>query len=310
MKWDGFRTLAHVQDPETVRLVSRSGQDLTVTFPELGELASQVDPARLPVVLDGEIVALDRDGRPDFRRLQHRANLRKERDVARARARVQVDLMLFDVLQADGDDVTRRPYTERRELLESLVTPHAPVHLPPAFDGDLDAAMRTSRTLRLEGVVAKRRTSTYAGRRSREWLKVKHSAMQEVVIVGWRPGPGEHLGDGLAAHGGPGRRGRRRRPALRRTRRDGLHRARAPGDHRPAAGHGAQDAGRVRRAGGGRVGRPLGDAQAGGRGDVRRLGRGQRRRLGRAADAALGVARAGARTSRPATSMVELPGQA
>jgi bifunctional non-homologous end joining protein LigD len=188
MKWDGFRALVHVPDAETVRLVSRSGQDLTVTFPELGALAGQVDPACLPAVLDGEIVALDRDGRPDFRRLQLRANLRKERDVARARARVEVDLMLFDVLQIDGDDVTDRPYTERRELLESLVTPHAPVHVPPAFDGDLDAALRTSRTLRLEGVVAKRRTSTYAGRRSREWLKVKHSAMQEVVIVGWRPG--------------------------------------------------------------------------------------------------------------------------
>lgn len=188
MKWDGFRALVHVPDPETVRLVSRSGQDLTVTFPELGALAGQVDPARLPAVLDGEIVALDRDGRPDFRRLQLRANLRKERDVARARARVQVDLMLFDVLQAEGEDVTDRPYTERRDLLESLVTPHTPVHLPPAFDGDLDAALRTSRTLRLEGVVAKRRTSTYAGRRSREWLKVKHSAMQEIVVVGWRPG--------------------------------------------------------------------------------------------------------------------------
>ncbi|MEV0892459.1 ATP-dependent DNA ligase [Promicromonospora sp. NPDC050262] len=188
MKWDGFRTLAHVQDPETLRLVSRSGQDLTVTFPELAALAGQVDAARLPVVLDGEIVALDRAGRPDFRRLQHRANLRKERDVARAKAQVQVDLMLFDVLVADGDDVTARPYTERRELLESLVTPSAPVHLPPAFDGDLEAALRTSRTLRLEGVVAKRRTSTYAGRRSHEWLKIKHQAMQEVVVVGWRPG--------------------------------------------------------------------------------------------------------------------------
>ncbi|MFI2366383.1 ATP-dependent DNA ligase [Promicromonospora sp. NPDC019610] len=188
MKWDGFRALAHVQDPETLRLVSRSGQDLTVTFPELAALAGQVDAARLPVVLDGEIVALDRAGRPDFRRLQHRANLHKERDVARARAQVQVDLMLFDVLVADGDDVTARPYTERRELLESLVTPSAPIHLPPAFDGDLEAALRTSRTLRLEGVVAKRRTSTYAGRRSREWLKIKHQAMQEVVIVGWRPG--------------------------------------------------------------------------------------------------------------------------
>lgn len=188
MKWDGFRALAHVDDPETVRLVSRSGQDLTATFPELAALADQVDPARLPAVLDGEIVALDRDGRPDFRRLQQRANLRKERDVARARARVQVDLMLFDVLVDHGDDITDRPYTARRELLDSLVTPHSPVHVPPAFDDDLDAALRTSRSLRLEGVVAKRQTSTYAPRRSREWLKIKHEATQEVVVVGWRPG--------------------------------------------------------------------------------------------------------------------------
>jgi bifunctional non-homologous end joining protein LigD len=188
MKWDGFRALAYIEHPEAIRLVSRSGQDLTVTFPELGVLAGQVDPDRLPMVLDGEIVALDRSGRPDFRRLQLRANLRKEHDVARVRARVQVDLMLFDVLMADGDDVTGRTYTERRELLESLVTPRAPVHLPPAFDGDLDAALSTSRSLRLEGVVAKRRTSTYARRRSREWLKIKHQAMQEVVVVGWRPG--------------------------------------------------------------------------------------------------------------------------
>lgn len=205
MKWDGFRALAHVQDTGSVRLVSRSGQDLTVTFPELAALAAQVDAARLPVVLDGEIVALDRAGRPDFRRLQHRANLRKERDVNRAKAQVQVDLMLFDVLVADGDDVTGRPYTERRELLESLVTPSAPIHLPPAFDGDLDAALRTSRTLRLEGVVAKRHGSTYAGRRSREWLKIKHQAMQEVVVVGWRPGRADAsvMGSLLMAVPGP-----------------------------------------------------------------------------------------------------------
>ncbi|WP_125776996.1 ATP-dependent DNA ligase [Antribacter gilvus] len=184
MKWDGFRALAVVEGGE-VRLISRSGQDLTVTFPELSALAGMVDG---DAVLDGEIVALDKDGRPVFGRLQQRANLRRAGDVERARRRVAVDLMLFDVLEAGGRSFVGEPYDARRAELERLVDVRPPVHLPPAFDGDLDAALATSRELRLEGVVAKRRRSTYApGRRSREWLKIKHEQTQEVIVVGWRP---------------------------------------------------------------------------------------------------------------------------
>ncbi len=192
MKWDGFRTLATVTRPPggeaQVRLASRTGLDMTHTYPELQALADMLDPDDLPAVLDGEIVALDAHGRPEFRRLQQRANLQKKRDVEAARRKVRVDLMLFDVLALAGEPVTDRTYDERRHLLERAVRPARPVHVPPAFDGDLEAAMDTSRDLRLEGVLAKRRSSTYApGRRSREWLKVKHSRMQEVVVVGWRP---------------------------------------------------------------------------------------------------------------------------
>ena len=201
MKWDGFRTLAVVlPDPDgepSVRLVSRTGQDMTHTYPELQALAGMVDADQLPAVLDGEIVALDAHGRPEFRRLQQRANLQKKGDVEAARRRVKVDLMLFDVVVAGGRSVADRSYDERRALLEELVpSPTRPVHLPPAFDGDLDAAVDTSRELRLEGILAKRRSSTYSpGRRSRSWLKLKHSTMQEVVVVGWRP---MHAGTGRA----------------------------------------------------------------------------------------------------------------
>ncbi|MBN0041282.1 ATP-dependent DNA ligase [Cellulosimicrobium cellulans] len=192
MKWDGFRALAHVSQGQ-VRLVSRSGKDMTVTYPELQALAEQVPAEALPVVLDGEIVALDARGRPSFRRLQQRANIAKPGDVAAARRRVTVDLMVFDLLETAGRSLAKRPYDERRAVLEDVLgDARAPVHVPPAFDGDLDAAMETSRRLGLEGVVAKRRDGTYSsGRRSALWLKLKHAQSQEVVVVGWRPGHGE-----------------------------------------------------------------------------------------------------------------------
>ena len=82
-------------------------------------------------------------------------------------------------------------YDERREALQNLVSEQGPIHVPPAFEGDVEHAMDSSRQLRLEGVLAKRRSSTYsAGRRSRAWIKIKHHLTQEVVIGGWRPGKG------------------------------------------------------------------------------------------------------------------------
>ncbi|GAB4083588.1 ATP-dependent DNA ligase [Myceligenerans cantabricum] len=188
MKWDGFRVLAHVLAPDDVRLVSRAGLDMTATFPELRALADAVPAEHLPVVLDGEIVAVDADGRPSFRRLQQRANLDKVRDVERARRRVGVEVFLFDVLRVAGRDLTDEPWSARRAKLERIVAAGPLVHVPPVLDVGGAVALSTSRDLRLEGVVAKRRASRYApGRRSREWRKVKHVESQEVVVVGWRP---------------------------------------------------------------------------------------------------------------------------
>ncbi|MFI2101913.1 ATP-dependent DNA ligase [Isoptericola sp. NPDC019693] len=204
VKWDGFRAVVEVLpaadgDERTVRLTSRSGQDLTVTFPELQQLAEMVSDDDLPLALDGEIVALDADGRPSFRRLQQRAGLTRPRDVEKARRAVGVDLVLFDVLVVGGRTVTDRSYTERRAELARAVDPRRPVHVPDALEGTLDEALETSRLMRLEGVVAKRRRAPYTpGRRSRDWLKVKHARTQEVVVVGWRP-----------LHAGTGREDRR-----------------------------------------------------------------------------------------------------
>lgn len=187
MKWDGVRIIAEVAQGQ-VRLSSRNGIDVTSTYPELAELAGAVDGNAL---LDGEVVALNRAGQPDFGVLQKRMKLTKKADVDRMRASVPVHFMVFDALELDGDSLLKEGYDERRRRLEAAVRSKGSIQVPPAFDGDIDAAMAMSRQLRLEGVMAKRRSGSYLpGKRVRSWIKVKHHLTQEVVIGGWRPGTG------------------------------------------------------------------------------------------------------------------------
>ena len=191
MKWDGIRAVVHIEDG-AVRLMSRNGNDLTATYPDLVDvIASTVNADS--AVLDGEIVALDKKSRPSFGLLQKRMGLTKKADVAKAVKDIPVHLMLFDVLEVDGESQRKEPYDDRREKLADIVGDRSrgKVQAPPAFDGDFDAALKSSKDLGLEGVVAKKRESAYVtDRRSKAWIKVKHSLMQEVVIGGWRPGKG------------------------------------------------------------------------------------------------------------------------
>jgi bifunctional non-homologous end joining protein LigD len=187
MKWDGIRAIATVSHG-TARFVTRNGIDVTVTYPDLSVLAGQVHG---DAVLDGEIVALNKQGRPDFGRLQQRMKLTRGADVERAVRNVPVHYMVFDLLEAGGRSLVDRTYDERRALLADTVTSAGRIQVPEAFEGDLAAAISSSLKLGLEGVVAKKRDSTYsAGTRSRAWIKIKHHRTQEVVVGGWRPGNG------------------------------------------------------------------------------------------------------------------------
>ena len=191
MKWDGIRAIATVTGGE-VTLTSRNGNDLTATYPELQSIAAAVDG---DAVIDGEIVALDPKGRPNFGRLQERMNLSKAGEVEKARKKTKVFFMAFDLLEFDGESFTKRHYDDRRALLEKHVRTKGEVQVPPAFDGDEEAAMRSSRELGLEGVMAKKRDSTYLpGKRSRSWMKLKHHRSQEVIVGGWREGKGARAG--------------------------------------------------------------------------------------------------------------------
>lgn len=191
MKWDGIRAVCEVRRGVT-SLWSRTGKDMTGSFPEL----SQELPDALQgkdAVVDGEIIAMDALGRPSFGRLQDRLGVEVS-DVPSRAARTPVHLMLFDVLDIQGERTTDRPYRERRALLETLVTETGHVHVPPWYDTDLDTALAISKKNGLEGVVAKRPESPYrSGSRSTSWRKVKHEQVQEVVLIGWVAGAGDGL---------------------------------------------------------------------------------------------------------------------
>jgi len=192
-KWDGIRLLARAGEGG-IRLLSRNGNDVTARYPELGGLRRVLSHDAL---VDGEIVALDDDGRPSFERLQQRMNLTRAREIERLAASVPVRLLLFDVLEIAGETVTAEPYRRRRELLDDLFTARrgVPVELPAPAPGPPAAALEESRRLGLEGLVAKRPESPYRpGVRSEAWLKLKVTRTQEVVIGGYRKGSGTRTG--------------------------------------------------------------------------------------------------------------------
>lgn len=188
MKWDGIRAVG-AWDGRRLRLFARSGNEVTHRYPELTALDAGLGGA--PCVVDGELVALEPDGRPSFPLLQTRMNLERAGDIAREARRTPVRYYLFDVLAHDGDDLADLPLRERRDVLEAVAAASVdPIAVPPVFD-DVDAALQTSEQLRLEGIVVKDPASRYLrGRRSDAWLKVKLTRTQEVVIAGIRPGKG------------------------------------------------------------------------------------------------------------------------
>ncbi|WP_353988391.1 ATP-dependent DNA ligase [Ruicaihuangia caeni] len=193
MKWDGIRALVTV-DGDAVTLVSRNHRDLTSQYPELAAIAQGVRSSS--AVIDGEIVALDSRGRPSFGRLQQRMNRTKPGEIRAAARAVPVRFYAFDLLERDGLPLVGRDYRARRQALGETITPvDGVLDVPPAFDGDVDAALNAASALDLEGVVAKRVGSDYEqGRRSGAWTKIKFHSTQEVVIGGWRPGRGERKG--------------------------------------------------------------------------------------------------------------------
>lgn len=181
VKWDGVRVLVDVRDG-VARMTSRNDNNVTAAWPDL----SEPPLGDRDLMVDGEVIALNDRGVPDFRVLQHRMHLRNAREVARLVKSVPATLMVFDLLRLDGDDLTDRPLEERRALLEELPFEASRWQVPAAYD-DGDMLFQATLQQGLEGVVSKRRTSRYRfDQRSEDWRKLAHRHRGSFVVGGWR----------------------------------------------------------------------------------------------------------------------------
>jgi bifunctional non-homologous end joining protein LigD len=177
----------------TVKLQGRRLLDATARYPEIRGIGDVISSHE--VVLDGEVVALDEEGRPSFGLLQQRMNVAEGAALRRVVREVPVVYMLFDLLYLDGRQTVGLPYTERRRLLESLSLNGPSWQTPSYHVGDGAALLDATRARGLEGLVAKRLDSVYRpGRRSTSWVKVKNVNRQELVVGGWLPGQGNRAG--------------------------------------------------------------------------------------------------------------------
>jgi bifunctional non-homologous end joining protein LigD len=203
MKLDGYRVEAVVRDGH-VRLWTRNKQDAARYFPDLAEAKPTWINATTAIV-DGEVVALNEDGLPDFSLLQDRTGMRgfaskrgerrprqhAEKEEAEERPKARLAYFLFDLIYLDGQLLADVPLEERKKLLKISLREHAVVQYAKHFDGDGVEFYEAARKQGLEGIVAKLRRSRYEpGRRSKSWLKIKIRRDQELVVVGYEPGKG------------------------------------------------------------------------------------------------------------------------
>lgn len=180
IKWDGIRVLAEVEGGR-LRLWSRNENDVTMAYPELQSLAA----IGHDVLLDGEIIAFA-DGVPTFAALADRMHVRNARRAAALAQTNPVTLVAFDLLRLDGEDLTGRPLSERREALVALGLDDPRWQVPATYD-DGQMLMEVTAQQHLEGVVSKKLDSRYHfGRRTTDWLKFPHRNTESYVVGGWR----------------------------------------------------------------------------------------------------------------------------
>jgi bifunctional non-homologous end joining protein LigD len=188
VKWDGIRVVAFC-DHGHIELQGRNLRDFTSRYPEVRALAPSLGARR--VVLDGEIVAFDDEGRPSFERLQARMHLASDSAVRRRMRDIPATYVIFDLLYLDGHSTMALSYEERRSLLERLELEGPAWRTPSYHRGKGSDLLEATKQHGIEGVVAKKLDCPYQpGVRASHWIKVKNVHTQDVVIGGWTPGEG------------------------------------------------------------------------------------------------------------------------
>jgi bifunctional non-homologous end joining protein LigD len=172
IKWDGYRAICTIDEKGSLTLSSRNDIDFLARFPDLRELAEAFKS--VPIMVDGEIVSLDAQGRSDFQRLQGSQN-----KIA------ALTFAAFDLIYADGRDLRKAPLEERKALLERLIGDADIVLYSKHVIGKGTSLFEVAQKQKLEGIVGKKRASLYQERRSRDWVKIKAQLRAEFVVGGW-----------------------------------------------------------------------------------------------------------------------------
>ncbi len=204
IKWDGYRAVAFIEGAK-LRLVSRNQNELSQRFPELKDLPKFVKAQT--AILDGEVVALDADGRASFSLMQQRTGFLPGGHRGTVRADVPVLYYAFDLLYLDGYDLRTLPLEERKKKLAAILIAGDAARYSDHYEQQGKALFEMARAKGLEGILAKKRDSIYQERRSTEWLKIKIRHQLEAVIGGYTEPEGSraHFGSivlGLYDHQG------------------------------------------------------------------------------------------------------------
>jgi bifunctional non-homologous end joining protein LigD len=193
LKYDGYRLLAERDDREPF-LRSRAGHDMTHTFPDIARAVRGLPYGGL--VLDGEVVVNDGEGKPSFSRLQRRGRILNKSDALRASVESPALYHAFDILAVEGYDLRGLPLLERKEILRHVLPTVGPIRYTDHIAEQGEAMYKHVDAMRLEGIVAKKAGAPYRGGRSRNWIKVRTVRVEDFVVVGWTEPKGTRSGFG------------------------------------------------------------------------------------------------------------------
>jgi bifunctional non-homologous end joining protein LigD len=185
IKWDGVRAVAQIEDGKTT-LWARSGRDVTREYPEFQDLATHFRVKN--VIADGEIATLDEEGRSDFQKLQNR--LGSQNPSQKVLHSIPVNYYFFDILYADGYDLRRVPLLQRKQFLKDVLLADNRIHFSDHVAEQGEALLEAAREKGLEGIIAKKADSTYAGSRTSSWVKIKIVQEIDAVVAGYTAGRG------------------------------------------------------------------------------------------------------------------------
>jgi bifunctional non-homologous end joining protein LigD len=184
IKWDGYRAIAEINKHGANRLYSRNGLTFDKAYPKVFDALTSI---KKNCIVDGEIVVFDDNGKPSFQRLQNYQNKDK----------YMIQFYLFDIIELDGKTVTSLPLIERKKLLQKLIPENDIIRFCEHIENEGKALFKEMARADLEGMIAKRKDSKYyIGKRTSDWLKIKHVKTQEAIIIGFTAPKGARAGFG------------------------------------------------------------------------------------------------------------------